>query len=109
MYRNYLLIEGLRSAWYGFFRSMRDPAFPGCANDGLDHPVLILAGEHDAIVPLWKCEKLAGRVPRARLEVIPDCGHSAPEERPAEVAERTRRFLAEGWDVANPQFVRRPA
>jgi pimeloyl-ACP methyl ester carboxylesterase len=95
VYRSHLLIEGLRSAWYGFFRSMRDPAFPGCAYEGLDHPVLILAGEQDTIVPLWKCEKLAGQLFRAQLEVIPDCGHSAPEERPAEVAVRVKRFLAE--------------
>ena len=95
VYRSHLLVEGLRSAWYGFFHSMRDPSFPGSAYDSLDHPVLILAGEHDKIVRLWKCEDLAGRLIRSKLEVIPDCGHSAPEEKPAEVAERTRRFLAE--------------
>jgi pimeloyl-ACP methyl ester carboxylesterase len=95
VYRSHLLIEGLRSAWLGFFRSMRDPSFPGCAYDHLDHPVLVLAGEQDVIVPLWKCEALVGRLPGAKLEVIPDCGHSAPEERPNEVAERMRRFLAE--------------
>lgn len=96
VYRSHLLIEGLRSAWYGFFRSMRDPAFPGCAYDHLDHPVLVLAGEQDTIVPLWKCESLVERLRRAQLEVIPDCGHSAPEEVPSEVAARVRRFLAEG-------------
>ena len=95
VYRSYLLVEGLRDAWYGFFRSMRDPAFPGSAYDDLDHPLLVLAGGHDAIVPLWKCQELVGRLRRARLEVIPDCGHSAPEEVPSEVAARVRFFLAE--------------
>lgn len=108
VYRSHLLIEGLRSAWYGFFRAMRDPAFPGCAYDHLDHPVLILAGDQDMIVPLWKCENLLQRLPRAQLEVIVDCGHSAPEERPAEVAEAARRFLSPP-PVGDPQFERRPA
>jgi pimeloyl-ACP methyl ester carboxylesterase len=95
VYRSYLLIEGFRDAWYGFMRSMRDPTFSGSAYDDLDHPLLVLAGGHDAIVPLWKCENLVGRLRRARLEVIPDCGHSAPEEIPSEVAARARSFLAE--------------
>jgi pimeloyl-ACP methyl ester carboxylesterase len=95
VYRSHLLVEGLRSAWYGFFRSMRDPAFPGCAYDHLDHPVLVLAGERDVIVPTSKCGQLVERLRRARLEIIPDCGHSAPEERPEAVAEKARRFLEE--------------
>jgi pimeloyl-ACP methyl ester carboxylesterase len=108
VYRSHLLVEGLRSAWYGFFRAMRDPAFPGSAYHDLDHPVLILAGELDEIVPLPKCEILVQRLPRARLEVIADCGHSAPEERPAEVAEAARRFLSTPGGV-EAQFDRRPA
>lgn len=95
VYRSHLLIEGLRTTWYGFFRMMRNPAFPGTAYDGLGHPVLILSGEQDVIVPKWKSEKLAAQLPRAQIEGIPDCGHSAPEERPEAVVEKTRRFLVE--------------
>jgi len=95
VYRSHLLIEGLRSTWYGFFRAMDDAAFPGSAYEALSHPVLILAGRQDQIVPLAKCEKLVERLIQAQFEVIEDCGHSAPEERPAVVAARVRQFLAE--------------
>jgi len=94
VYRSHLLVEGLRETWSGFLQAMMDPRFPGSSYDGLEHPVLILAGEMDRIVPSGKCEALAGRLPQAQLEVIPGCGHSAPEERPDEVAAAVRRFLA---------------
>lgn len=94
VYRSFLLIEGLRATWHGFLRAMRDPSFPSAAYENLDHPALILAGARDEIVPLKKCEALASRLSKASLEVLPDCGHSAPEERPTEVAEAVRRFLS---------------
>lgn len=93
IYRSYLLIEGLPWAWHGFLRSMRDPRFPASAYDDLFLPVLILAGAEDKIVPLAKCEALHASLRRATLDVIPDCGHSAPEERPEVVAEKSLRFL----------------
>lgn len=94
VYRSFLLIDGLRSTWHGFLRAMRDPSFPAAAYHNLDHPTLVLAGERDEIIPFKKCELLASRLPKASFEVIPDCGHSAPEERPGEVAEVVRRFLS---------------
>jgi pimeloyl-ACP methyl ester carboxylesterase len=93
VYRSHLLVEGLRDTWFGFLREMRDPSFPGAAYDGLRHPALVLAGGEDRIVPVRKCEALLGRLPSARLEVLEDCGHSAPEEKPDELAAILRRFL----------------
>lgn len=99
VYRAHLLVEGLRETWFGFLRSMQDPQFPGSAYDGLGHPVLVLAGQEDTIVSVEKCEALVARLPSARLEILPDCGHSAPEERPSEVAKAVRDFLEdEGRD-----------
>lgn len=95
IYRSYLLIEGLPAAWHGFLKSMRDPRFPASAYDGLAHPVLIIAGEQDSIVPLEKCEALSGSLPGSSLHVIPGCGHSPPEEMPEIVAGRIRDFLAQ--------------
>ncbi len=92
-YRSHLLVEGLRETWYGFLRQMRDPRFPGSAFDGLHHPVLVLAGGADRIVPPEKCEALVRRLPAASLEILDGCGHSAPEEQPDEVAAALRRFL----------------
>lgn len=94
VYRGYLLVEGLRSTWNGFLRAMGDRSFPGSAYENLVHPVMLLAGERDGIVSLDKCRDLAVRLSDVLLEVIPDCGHSAPEERPEEVAKAVRRFLS---------------
>ena len=42
--------------------------------------------EHQAI--------LADRIPKARLEIIERAGHNAPSERPAEVIQSVRDFMA---------------
>jgi pimeloyl-ACP methyl ester carboxylesterase len=47
-------------------------------------PVRILAGRRDAIIPLPSLEWLARALPRARLDVWDDVGHSPQLERPAE-------------------------
>lgn len=50
----------------------------------LDVPVRVLAGRHDALVPLPALEALAGALPRARLDIWEHVGHSPQLERPAE-------------------------
>lgn len=45
-------------------------------------PTLILAGEHDKVVPVWMQEKLAELYPESRLLVLPDCAHITYLERP---------------------------
>jgi 3-oxoadipate enol-lactonase len=50
---------------------------------GIDVPVLVVAGEEDAIVPVEVTERMATRIPGARLELVPDAGHLAPMEDPA--------------------------
>ena len=59
-------------------------------------PTLLLWGSHDQVVPRWVGERLQRILPRARLEVLSDCGHMAPEERPEASLERVRAFLQEG-------------
>jgi magnesium chelatase accessory protein len=49
-------------------------------------PLLLLAGGRDRAVPLADQRLVAGRVPRARLEVVAGAGHLLHEERPAAVA-----------------------
>jgi pimeloyl-ACP methyl ester carboxylesterase len=39
-------------------------------------PTLVLAGAQDQVVPLASTAMVAERIPRARLEVDPDCGHA---------------------------------
>lgn len=58
-------------------------------------PTLLLWGRGDAVVPLRLGQRLAGTLPRARLEVLDDCGHIPQEERPGESLRRVRAFLDE--------------
>ncbi len=94
-YRNQLLIEGARSSFFGIMEALMAGEFPGIDFRDLEHPALVLAGEQDAVVRLESCRSLAAKFRRGRLEVIPDCGHSAFEERPDEVIEAIRRFYGE--------------
>jgi pimeloyl-ACP methyl ester carboxylesterase len=57
-------------------------------------PTLVIAGRHDAIMPLELLEELAHGIPGARLEVLEDCGHMSPLERPDAVTRLLREWLA---------------
>lgn len=54
---------------------------------------LCLWGANDRIVPVAYGEKFAKRIPGASLEVVPDCGHLLPFEKPAEFLAAVTRFL----------------
>jgi pimeloyl-ACP methyl ester carboxylesterase len=63
--------------------------------DELTLPVLVLAGEDDALVPLATAEKLARALTHARFHALPRCGHLATLEQPAAVVEIARTWLHE--------------
>jgi len=48
-------------------------------------PVLVVAGAEDDVTTPERAEEIAGRIPRSRLVVIPDCGHLSALEQPAAV------------------------
>jgi len=56
---------------------------------------LVSCGRDDKSVPVDHGRRLARELRRARFEVF-DCGHSPPEEVPAQFAEVTAAFLGEG-------------
>ncbi len=58
-------------------------------------PTLILWGRDDKLIPLAHGEFYAKHLPHARLEVIPNCGHMLPFEKPSEFIEKARSFLTE--------------
>jgi pimeloyl-ACP methyl ester carboxylesterase len=58
-------------------------------------PTLVMVGAEDRMTPPAEGERLAARIPGARLAVIPEAGHMVPLERPAEVAEAMEAFLAQ--------------
>ena len=55
-------------------------------------PALVVACRQDRLRSYEETERMARRLPRATFEVIEDCGHMAPLERPAELA-----ALLAGW------------
>jgi proline iminopeptidase len=57
-------------------------------------PTLVLAGRDDFQFPSEHQATLAAAIPNAHLEIIERAGHNAPTERPAEVIQAVRRFMA---------------
>jgi pimeloyl-ACP methyl ester carboxylesterase len=45
-------------------------------------PILVITGDHDRIVPTKDSIRLAGELPNASLDVIPNSGHVPHEEQP---------------------------
>ena len=58
-------------------------------------PTLLIWGREDRIVPLGFGERLERDLPDARLEILEDCGHIPPEEKPEESLKLLRSFLTE--------------
>lgn len=61
----------------------------------LEHPTLIVAAEHDAVVPLANAHLLAERIPGSRVHVVPAAGHLLLIDAPETVAPAVRSFLLE--------------
>lgn len=49
-------------------------------------PVLVVAGERDELRPRVETDRLAAGIPGARYEIVADCGHMVPMERPEVLA-----------------------
>ena len=54
---------------------------------------LVLCGREDAWAPPSRHDAMAKLIRRSALEVIPDCGHMSPVERPLAVNSALRRWL----------------
>jgi pimeloyl-ACP methyl ester carboxylesterase len=54
--------------------------------------VLIVHGENDAIVPVTNSLALVDRIPNARLEIVPRCGHMPHEESPQDFIRIVQSF-----------------
>jgi pimeloyl-ACP methyl ester carboxylesterase len=78
-----------RIAWKPYMHSLT----LGHLLPGVRTPTLLVWGREDAIVPLDSGEIYQHAIPRARLAVIPNCGHMAEMEKPAEFVELVRNFL----------------
>ncbi len=59
----------------------------------LDVPTLVLHGADDPLIPIAVAERASRLLRNARLEIIPDCGHLAPLDRPEAVTRALNDFL----------------
>jgi 3-oxoadipate enol-lactonase len=57
-------------------------------------PTLVIVGEEDRPLPLWKSRRVAHGIPGAELVVIPCAGHLSAIENPAPVTDAVMRFLS---------------
>jgi pimeloyl-ACP methyl ester carboxylesterase len=94
-YRARLLIKGLKDTYFAFTAGMSSGASPPLNLTGVELPVLVMGGRHDRIVPLESARRLAAALPDARLLVLEQSGHSAPEEEPVTVAAAIRKFAGQ--------------
>jgi pimeloyl-ACP methyl ester carboxylesterase len=75
--------QGIADALRGM--AQRPNSVPDLAN--WNAPALVVAGEHDQLMPRAELETLAKGIPGARLEVVAGAGHLPFLERPREVAQ----------------------
>lgn len=62
---------------------------------GITVPTLVAVGADDRATPPEHSRRIAGRIPGARLRVVPNCGHSSPLEQPAVISALLDEFLGE--------------
>ncbi len=60
----------------------------------IEKPVLIVAADKDLMTPLKLSEELFKLIKNSKLEVIKDCGHMIPLEKPAELCRLIEDFLS---------------
>ncbi len=56
-------------------------------------PVLVVAGEEDALIPPAESEAMVAALPNARLVLMPGTGHLPPVERPDDLSAELLAFL----------------
>jgi pimeloyl-ACP methyl ester carboxylesterase len=56
-------------------------------------PTLVMVGRQDLLTPVDHAEEMARLIPRAALEIIEDCGHMTPMEKPKSAAAALLRWL----------------
>jgi len=78
-----------RVAWNPYLHNPRLPAHLR----RIECPTLVLWGRHDKLLPLPIGEFYAQNIPGARLEIVENCGHMLPFEKPAEFVAKTVAFL----------------
>ncbi len=61
----------------------------------IEMPAVVIVGRQDLVTPLPRAQEMATDIANARLEVIEDCGHMTPLEKPAEISAVLRKWLTQ--------------
>jgi 3-oxoadipate enol-lactonase len=64
-------------------------------------PSLVIVGQSDAISPVAEMQAISKAVPNAEFKIIPQAGHMAPMEQPADVNAAIEIFLERNGIVSN--------
>ena len=80
-----------RVAWNPYLHNPRLPAHLR----RVECPSLVLWGRQDKLLPLSIGEFYAKHLPNSRLDIIDNCGHMLPFEKPDAFAEKTVAFLSQ--------------
>jgi 2-hydroxy-6-oxo-octa-2,4-dienoate hydrolase len=60
---------------------------------GVETPALVVWGRQDRVVPVECGERFRDLLPRARLELLDDCGHFVDLEQPRELSALVSAFI----------------
>ncbi|WP_254521861.1 alpha/beta fold hydrolase [Natrinema caseinilyticum] len=74
--------------------------------ESLPVPTLLVHGKDDPLVPVEWSIRAADRIPDAKLDLVDDCGHWTPRERPEWFNERLREWLPEERGAPKPQYAK---
>lgn len=93
--------------WTRFYQTYLDT--PWLRLEALRVPCLVLSGEQDFAAPSGEALALAGRLPDARVHVLPGCGHFLMSESPSRFAGLVDEFVRTSCPTPAPPTGRRPA
>ncbi|ELY55094.1 alpha/beta hydrolase fold protein [Natronolimnohabitans innermongolicus JCM 12255] len=72
--------------------------------ESLSMPTLLVHGKQDPLVPVEWSVRAADRIPEADLELLDDCGHWTPRERPERFNEMLLEWLPDDRCVPTPEY-----
>ncbi|MDS0476102.1 alpha/beta hydrolase [Natrinema sp. 1APR25-10V2] len=74
--------------------------------ESLSVPTLLVHGKQDPLVPVEWSVRAAKRIPNAKLDLVDDCGHWTPRERPERFNERLEEWLPDPQCAPQPQYTK---
>jgi pimeloyl-ACP methyl ester carboxylesterase len=95
---------------FALFSTLQNFSFVGRTDllepmQALNVPKLLLWGDNDQVTPITQLDRVRLLIQPQQVHVVRDCGHMAPYERPAEVAEKIAMWVASCRNKRAPEVV----